>query len=47
MADDDVPDLFYRMAETGPSLLKEVLEQRGWKPYVEGESKYWNLWWKG
>ncbi|KAJ3170874.1 putative tubulin polyglutamylase ttll2 [Irineochytrium annulatum] len=19
----------------------------GWQPYVEGESEYWNLWWKG
>ncbi|KAJ3110820.1 putative tubulin polyglutamylase ttll2 [Phlyctochytrium bullatum] len=41
------PRLVYRMAETGPQLLKDVFENLGWIPYVEGESQYWNLWWKG
>ncbi|KAI9344193.1 tubulin-tyrosine ligase family-domain-containing protein [Zopfochytrium polystomum] len=41
------PRLCYRMAETGPPLLKAVLEKRGWCPYIEDESPYWNLWWRG
>ncbi|KAJ3214266.1 tRNA ligase [Dinochytrium kinnereticum] len=44
---EDNPMLVYRMADTGPCLLKEVFEAEGWIPFVEGESKYWNLWWKG
>ncbi|KAJ3327713.1 putative tubulin polyglutamylase ttll2 [Blyttiomyces sp. JEL0837] len=39
--------LYYRMADTGPWLLKEVLEGKGWKQYDENEGGYWNLWWKG
>ncbi|KAL2916165.1 putative tubulin polyglutamylase ttll2 [Polyrhizophydium stewartii] len=35
------------MAETGPYLLREVLESKGWVPFVEGETPYWNLSWKG
>ncbi|KAJ3136051.1 putative tubulin polyglutamylase ttll2 [Geranomyces variabilis] len=38
---------YYIMAETGPQAVREVLEANGWLPYVEGESPYWNLWWKG
>ncbi|KAJ3175519.1 putative tubulin polyglutamylase ttll2 [Geranomyces variabilis] len=38
---------YYVMAETGPQAVREVLEAKGWLPYVEGESPYWNLWWKG
>ncbi|KAI9328277.1 tubulin-tyrosine ligase family-domain-containing protein [Obelidium mucronatum] len=38
---------YYKMAETGPDLLRKVLEKNGWLPYVEGESPYWNLSWKG
>ncbi|KAJ3103429.1 putative tubulin polyglutamylase ttll2 [Phlyctochytrium planicorne] len=44
---DEEAKLVYRMAETGPELLKEILEGQGWIPFIEGESKYWNLWWKG
>ncbi|KAJ3293799.1 putative tubulin polyglutamylase ttll2 [Rhizoclosmatium sp. JEL0117] len=39
--------LYYRMAETGPDLFRKVLEKKGWMPYIEGETEYWNLWWKG
>nr|KAJ3420777.1 putative tubulin polyglutamylase ttll2 [Polyrhizophydium stewartii] len=39
--------LVYKMAETGPYLLREVLESKGWVPFVEGETPYWNLSWKG
>ncbi|KND03653.1 uncharacterized protein SPPG_01124 [Spizellomyces punctatus DAOM BR117] len=39
--------LYYVMAETGPQVVKDVLESKGWLPYVEGKSLYWNLWWKG
>ncbi|KAJ3156775.1 putative tubulin polyglutamylase ttll2 [Geranomyces michiganensis] len=38
---------YYVMAENGPQAVREVLEANGWLPYVEGESPYWNLWWKG
>ncbi|RKO92073.1 tubulin-tyrosine ligase family-domain-containing protein [Blyttiomyces helicus] len=38
--------LYYRMGD-GPSLVRDVLESKGWQPYVEGSSPYWNLWWKG
>jgi hypothetical protein len=44
---DIQPQLYYRMADTGPQLLKDILEKRGWLPYIEGETDYWNLWWKG
>ncbi|KAI8925680.1 tubulin-tyrosine ligase family-domain-containing protein [Entophlyctis helioformis] len=43
----DRPRLVFKMAETGPNLLREVLENKGWVPYVEGETPYWNLAWKG
>ncbi|ORY46917.1 TTL-domain-containing protein [Rhizoclosmatium globosum] len=40
--------LYYRMAETGPDLFRKVLEKKVcWMPYIEGETEYWNLWWKG
>ncbi|KAJ3158002.1 putative tubulin polyglutamylase ttll2 [Geranomyces variabilis] len=38
---------YYIMSETGPQAVRDVLEANGWLPYVEGESPYWNLWWKG
>ena len=39
--------LIYRMNENGPSILKNILQKRGWIPFVAGESLYWNLSWKG
>ncbi|KAJ3044370.1 putative tubulin polyglutamylase ttll2 [Rhizophlyctis rosea] len=39
--------LYYRLAEAGPSLIREVMESQGWREYIEDESPYWNLWWKG
>ncbi|KAJ3402614.1 putative tubulin polyglutamylase ttll2 [Chytriomyces hyalinus] len=44
---DKPPAMYYRMSDTGPDLLRTVLEKKGWLPYIEGESSYWNLWWKG
>lgn len=38
---------YYRISEKGPILLKNVLKQRGWEEYIENESPWWNLWWKG
>ena len=35
------------MGETGPVLLKQILNRRGWIPFVENETPYWNLYWKG
>ena len=39
--------LIFRMSETGPPLLRTILENLGWQEYIENESTYWNLWWKG
>jgi tubulin polyglutamylase TTLL2 len=40
--------LVYKISETGPRLLKQICEQRGWIQYVEGKQPlYWNLSWKG
>ena len=39
--------LYYRISENGPELLKEVLEARGWEPFEGEKTPYWNLWWKG
>ncbi|KAJ3229127.1 putative tubulin polyglutamylase ttll2 [Chytriomyces hyalinus] len=44
---DKAPAMYNRISDTGPDLLRSVLEKKGWLPYIEGESSYWNLWWKG
>ncbi|KAI8899153.1 tubulin-tyrosine ligase family-domain-containing protein [Globomyces pollinis-pini] len=39
--------LVYRISDTGPQLLKDVLDSLGWVPYNELDAPYWNLQWKG
>jgi len=39
--------LVYKMGENGPPILKDILNRRGWLPFVDGESLYWNLSWRG
>ena len=63
--DSIINRLVYRMNETGPPLLRDILHKKGrlndmngaffeevthfvgWMPFIEGESTYWNLSWKG
>ena len=45
--DDSSPQLYFRMTENGPELLRKVLQDRGWLEYDETTAPYWNLWWKG
>lgn len=39
--------LIYKMSENGPAILKDILNRRGWMQFVDGESLYWNLSWRG
>ena len=40
-------ELYFRLSENGPELLRQVLLERGWREYDEDADPYWNLWWKG
>uniref|UniRef100_A0A3Q3ILJ9 Tubulin tyrosine ligase-like family, member 2 n=1 Tax=Monopterus albus TaxID=43700 RepID=A0A3Q3ILJ9_MONAL len=41
--------LVFRLHDRGPELLREVLLERGWEEYDEGEQEEedWNLYWRG
>ncbi|XP_053193409.1 probable tubulin polyglutamylase TTLL2 [Scomber japonicus] len=41
--------LVFRLHERGPELVREVLLERGWEEYDEGqrEEEDWNLYWRG
>ncbi|ORX76957.1 TTL-domain-containing protein [Anaeromyces robustus] len=43
----DKPKFYYKISEKGPTLLKNILQERGWEEYIENESPWWNLWWQG
>ncbi|KAK2855937.1 hypothetical protein Q5P01_004672 [Channa striata] len=41
--------LVFRLHDRGPALVREVLLERGWEEYDEGEQEEedWNLYWRG
>lgn len=41
--------LVFRLHDRGPELVREVLLERGWEEYNEGEREEedWNLYWRG
>lgn len=41
--------LVFRLDDRGPELVREVLLERGWEEYNEGEREEedWNLYWRG
>ncbi|ORX54877.1 hypothetical protein BCR36DRAFT_13404 [Piromyces finnis] len=43
----DKPKFYYKISDKGPTLLKSILQERGWEEYIENESPWWNLWWQG
>ncbi|OUM69073.1 hypothetical protein PIROE2DRAFT_3144 [Piromyces sp. E2] len=44
---NDTPKFYYRISDKGPTLLKSILQERGWEEYIENKSPWWNLWWQG
>lgn len=40
--------LIFRINENGPDALREVLLERGWEEFIEGEhdEHEWNIWWR-
>lgn len=41
--------LVFKLHDRGPELVREVLLERGWAEYDEGqqEKEDWNLYWRG
>ncbi|KAI8822506.1 tubulin-tyrosine ligase family-domain-containing protein [Fimicolochytrium jonesii] len=47
LAPESVFHRYYVLGENGPQTIKDVFDEQGWLPFVEGESPYWNLEWRG